>query len=31
MIRPELSDDDEVLARAGLEVRWNFDGKDTLA
>jgi chromosome segregation ATPase len=27
MIRPELSDDDEVLARAGLEVRWNFDGK----
>ena len=27
MIRPQLSDDDEVLARAGLEVRWNFDGK----
>jgi chromosome segregation protein len=27
MVRPQLSDDDEVLARAGLEVRWNFDGK----
>jgi chromosome segregation protein len=27
VIRPQLSDDDEVLAQAGLEVRWNFDGK----
>ncbi len=27
MVRPQLSDDDDVLAQAGLEVRWNFDGK----
>jgi chromosome segregation protein len=27
VVRPQLSDDDEVLAQAGLEVRWNFDGK----
>jgi chromosome segregation protein len=27
MERPQLSDDDAVLAQAGLEVRWNFDGK----
>jgi chromosome segregation protein len=27
MVRPQLSDEDEVLAQAGLEVRWNFDGK----
>ncbi|MBI3327104.1 MAG: AAA family ATPase [Nitrospinae bacterium] len=26
-VRPQLSDDDRVLAQAGLEVRWNFDGK----
>ena len=27
VVRPQLSDDDEVLAQAALEVRWNFDGK----
>jgi chromosome segregation protein len=27
LARPQLSDDDEALAQAGLEVRWNFDGK----
>jgi chromosome segregation ATPase len=27
MVRPPFSEDDEELARAGLEVRWNFDGK----
>ena len=27
VIRPQLSDDDAVLAQAGLEVRWSFDGK----
>ena len=27
VLRPQLSDDDSVLAQAGLEVRWNFDGK----
>jgi DNA repair exonuclease SbcCD ATPase subunit len=27
VLRPPFSEDDEELARAGLEVRWNFDGK----
>jgi DNA repair exonuclease SbcCD ATPase subunit len=27
VVRPQLSDNDEVLAQAALEVRWNFDGK----
>lgn len=27
VVRPPFSEDDEELARAGLEVRWNFDGK----
>lgn len=27
VIRPQLTDEDSVLAQAGLEVRWNFDGK----
>ncbi len=27
VVRPQLSDDDSALAQAGLEVRWNFDGK----
>jgi chromosome segregation ATPase len=27
VVRPQLSNDDEALAQASLEVRWNFDGK----
>jgi chromosome segregation ATPase len=27
VVRPQLREDDEELAQAGLEVRWNFDGK----
>jgi chromosome segregation protein len=27
VLRPQLSDDDETLTQAGLEVRWSFDGK----
>jgi chromosome segregation protein len=27
VVHPPFSEDDEALARAGLEVRWNFDGK----